>query len=72
MYNNIERYKFQRIIKVSLVFTGKEKLFNSNVQATNFLTISEWAIRKYKKSGALFKKSFFQKKNKKMEYINCK
>jgi hypothetical protein len=41
MYNNIERYKFQRIIKVSLVFTGKEKLFNSNVQATNFLTISE-------------------------------
>ena len=44
------------------MFTGKEKLFNSNVQATNFLKISEWAIRKYNKSGAMFKKSFFSKK----------
>lgn len=44
------------------MFTGKEKLFNSNVQATNFLMISEWAIRNYKKSGAMLKKSFFQKK----------
>ena len=47
------------------MFTGKEKLFNSNVQATNFLNISEWAIRKYKKSGAMFKKSFFSKKKQK-------
>ena len=57
-------YKFERIIKVSLVFIGKEKLFNSNVQATNFLNSNEWAIRKYKKSSALFKNSFFQKKQK--------
>ena len=46
------------------MFTGKEKLFNSNVQATNFLNSNEWAIRKYKKSSALFKNSFFQKKQK--------
>lgn len=35
--------------------TGKEKLFNSNVQAANFLNNSEWTVRKYKKSGAVFK-----------------
>jgi len=34
---------------------GKEKLFNSSVQAASFLSISEWTIRKYKKSGAVFK-----------------
>jgi hypothetical protein len=61
----ITGYKFEKIIKVSLVFTGKEKLFNSNVQAANFLNISEWTIRKYKKSGAVFKNSFFSKKKQK-------
>ena len=34
---------------------GKEKLFNYNVQAANLLYISEGTIRKYKKSGAVFK-----------------
>ena len=47
------------------MLTGKEKLFNSNVQAANFLNISEWTIRNYKKSGAVFKNSFFSKKKQK-------
>jgi hypothetical protein len=34
---------------------NKEKLFHSNVQAANFLRISEWTIPKYKKSGAVLK-----------------
>ena len=42
-------------VKLLDLETGKEKLFNSNVQAANFLKISEWTIRKYKKSGAVFK-----------------
>ena len=42
-------------VKILDIETGKEKLFNSNVQAANFLKISELTIRKYKKSGAVFK-----------------
>ena len=42
-------------VKILDIETGKEKLFNSNVQAVNFLKISELTIRKYKKSGAVFK-----------------
>jgi len=42
-------------VKLLDLETGKEKLFNSNVQAANFLNISEWTIRKYKKRGAVFK-----------------
>jgi hypothetical protein len=41
--------------KILDIETGNEKLFNSNVQAANFLKISELTIRKYKKSGAVFK-----------------
>lgn len=36
-------------VKLLDIETGKEKLFNSSVQAANFLKISEWTIRKYKK-----------------------
>ena len=39
-----------------------ENLFYYNVQAANLLEISEWTIRKYNKSGAVFKNSFFKKK----------
>jgi len=42
-------------VKLLDLETGKEKLFNSHVQAANFLKIREWTIRKYKKSGAVFK-----------------
>lgn len=42
-------------VKILDLETGKEKLFNSNVQAANFLKISELTTRKYKKSGAVFK-----------------
>jgi hypothetical protein len=33
----------------------KKKLFNSNVQAASLVNISEWIIRKNKKSVAVFK-----------------
>jgi len=46
-------------VKLLDLETGKEKLFNSNVQAANFLKISEWTIRKYKKSGAVFKNEVY-------------
>jgi len=42
-------------VKLLDLETGKEKLFNFNVQAANSLNISEWNIGKYKKSGAVFK-----------------
>lgn len=42
-------------VKLLDIETGKEKLYNSNVQSANFLKIGEWTIRKYKKSGAVFK-----------------
>ena len=42
-------------VKRSNILTGEEKLFNSNVQAANFLYISEWTLCKYKNSGAVFK-----------------
>jgi hypothetical protein len=44
-------------VKLLDLETGKDKFFNSNVQVANFLNISEWTIRKYKKSGAVIKKN---------------
>jgi hypothetical protein len=45
-------------VKLLDLETGKDKFFNSNVQVANFLNISEWTIRKYKKSGAVIKKKW--------------
>ena len=35
--------------------TAEVNLFNSNVQAAKYLNVSEWTIRKYKKSNKLYK-----------------
>ena len=42
-------------VKLLDLETSKEKFFYSNIQAANFLNISEWTIRKYKKSEAVLK-----------------
>lgn len=42
-------------VKIVDVYIAKENLFKSNAQAASFLRISEWTIRNYKKSGAIFK-----------------
>ena len=42
-------------VKIRDVETGIVKTFKSNTQAAKYLDVSEWTIRKYKKSKYIYK-----------------